>query len=224
MKHGDSYIQSQRFNYRQTHTSGVSIPNPTYNAEKDADLSCSPSDIDFDHLEVAWIPHNGPEREPMSLISIPLIESDTSTEVLEARLQRVPKIQDTLGLTFSWAHRTLITVPGIYRGPFASEWDDGYMIYVCLDEEAGLPVNNYLNQLNGFSNARVYGDAFIFKQQLALTGRASKRPRYLDDFVISVNCFHGDSCCVAEEILRKFWIAVNKEQFETGGGGDHEAD
>ena len=208
MKHGDSYIQSQRFDYRQTHTSGVSIPNPTYNAEIDADLSYSPSKIDFDHLEVAWIPHNGSEHVLMTLIPIPLIESDTSTKELEAQLQRVPKIQDAPGLTFSWAHRTLIKVPSIYLGPFAPEWDDDYMMYVCLDEKAGLPVNNYLNQLNEFSNARVYGDAFIFKQQSPPTVRANKRSRYLDGFVISVNLYHGDPCCVPEEILRKFWIEV----------------
>ncbi|KAL9072032.1 MAG: hypothetical protein Q9161_003806 [Pseudevernia consocians] len=183
-----------------------------------------PSKIDFDHLEVAWIPHNGSEHVPMTLIPIPLIESDTSTKELEAQLQRVPKIQDTPGLTFSWAHRTLIKVPSIYLGPFAPEWDDDYMIYVCLDEKAGLPVNKYLNQLNGLSNARVYGDAFIFKQQSPPTVRANKRSRYLDGLVISVNLYHGDPCCVAEEILRKFWIAINKEQFETGGGGDDEAD
>ena len=117
----------------------------------------------------------------MSLIQIALVDIDTDirengsekndSERLEARLERVPNIDACkTHCSFNWARRTLVRLPIWRLGAYAYDWEDEYMMYMCLDKEAGLPLNEYLTQLANISDmrtdgnpsrtVRIYGDPF----------------------------------------------------------------
>ncbi len=95
------------------------------------------------NLIVVHIPRN---NAPPCLASIPLIDIDPegidkeNYDDFEKKLGRIPDLKSHEG--FRWAHRSLVSkCLGFGVG---GTWEAVYMMYVCLDESAGLPRNEYL--------------------------------------------------------------------------------
>lgn len=74
---------------------------------------------------------------------------------IEDWLGNFPNMRGQDPNTFSFERRLLLGIPAQYLGG-----DDDYYLYCCQEQEANLPVNEYLS---GLSGAYMYGDAFFFK-------------------------------------------------------------
>ena len=92
------------------------------------------------------------------LETIPLVDIDTKAKVhkeVEEGLRRVPDLKSyETDKNFDWTHRTVLKVS--HRG-------DNFVVYMCLEKDASLPVNQNLKRWDKFSTPDCYGDAFIFK-------------------------------------------------------------
>ena len=141
-----------------------------------------------DTCEVVKIPCNHAVTNPICLTNISLTDIDISISTdngrrLEERLVRVPNLRlHSLPKTFSWPHRLLTELSGDDLQPFAIEERLEYMMYMCMDKEAGLPLNRYLKTIYG---VLVYGDAFIFKVKSDRLGK-ERGAKYLhfDEFFV----------------------------------------
>ena len=64
---------------------------------------------------------------------------------------------------FSWDHRTLVKARDLEAGKKDGVELADYLMYVCLDENAGLRENEFLGSLVAYA-PKVYGGAWIFKK------------------------------------------------------------
>ena len=110
------------------------------------------------------------EENPICLVNIPLVGIDTKAKIhkkVETRLGQVPDLRSYEGQkNFNWTHRKVVEVP--YMA-------DIFVMYMCLDKDASLPLNQSLKSWYEFSAPCVYGDAFIFKVHSG-TGFADTSP------------------------------------------------
>ena len=92
----------------------------------------------------------------MSLVSGIGMDDRNMSETLLKRIPYVPKDS----FAFIWSRRTLLSIRDKHLQDIDREWHADYMMYVCLDEDAGLARNKYLELVSGL---HVYGDALLFK-------------------------------------------------------------
>ena len=129
-----------------------------------------------------------------SFIKIPLVDvgpagiGKEECNDFEKELQHIPNMK-SLGKpkSFSWSHRHLI---GRSEKNSPNESLNGdYMMYLCVDDQSGLPHNKTLERLVNVSKGRatwsvpisVYGDAFVFRMASTSSGLAgSKGAKYID--------------------------------------------
>ena len=134
------------------------------------------------------------------LDNIPLVDIDTKLKVhkeVETRLGQVPDLRSyEKHKNFDWTRRTVVEVS--YR-------QDIFVMYMCLDKDARLPVNQNLKRWNKFSTPDCYGDAFIFKMH---TGKGSKgnpsraRYRHMDKDAVHHDGQIGSlGRCILEEVF-----------------------
>lgn len=180
------------------------------------------------NLEVVRIPYNATKPSHLSPESILLIEIGTGDigkdeyEDIEKKLQHIPDLEFLKDSeTFSWPQRHLI-IGQSYKNENFSSWDADYMMYACVDEEAGLPQNKYLEDIiekqkgkgrwTAMGEIKVYGDAFVFKMKSDSEGSDEpKRAQYVDmdeDFLWSVN--------LARDLLRQLLMYPRKGEWKYG--------
>ena len=92
----------------------------------------------------------------MSLASSIDMDYCSASEIYLKRIPYVPKES----FAFIWSRRSLLSLSDKNLKDIDREWHADYMMYVCLDEDAGLARNKYLESVSGL---HVYGDAFLFK-------------------------------------------------------------
>ena len=170
-------------------------------------------------LEVVCIPIKGspmrPEKVPLVKVGPGGISKDECKE-FEKELGHLPDLRAYEKFRhFSWTYRSLVGIlaknlPGEWGGT----WKRDYMLYLCVDERAGLPRNEYLEEvLDDSSGERgtrpapiVYGDAFVFKKEPKLQGPdVSERAEYAhmdQDLVDSVRYNGFRAQAVLERLLR----------------------
>lgn len=199
----------------------VSFPHIASWADLDADLHYShPSTENDDWLEVIWIPGKCKPTDPIFRTQLSLFEvlptRDNPTE-LEKRLGRIP---NTDSYTCGWASRSLVKVEFSRKdlidlelsikdlGDFDREWQADHMMYVCLEEEPGLPHNRFLEQIAG---VEVFGDAFVFKME-SKAFEDSGRVVYVDMEENFVQDAKSESGRLAKRVLRKLMQTALKEK------------
>ena len=92
----------------------------------------------------------------MLLVSSVAMDYCTASEKF---LRRIPYVPEE-SFAFIWSRRSLLSVSDKSLRDIDQEWHADYMMYVCLDDDAGLARNKYLESISGVF---VYGDAFLFK-------------------------------------------------------------
>lgn len=65
---------------------------------------------------------------------------------------------------------------------------------MCLEKEAKLPINKYLDAQVEFDDVTVYGDAFVFKMERNLNGLGKSGAKYLDVDKFEIECPQKLSC------------------------------
>lgn len=147
----------------------------------------------INNLEIVHIPCQG---SPICSTSIQLIDlgskgiNKDEYSPFEKELGHIPNVQSIGDPTnFSWANRCLIgTSVKTVHEYWGKAWQADYMIYLCQEAGAGLPPNEYLNQLleEAKKTARrtptisaVYGDAFVFiKEPKTIECDESEQAKY----------------------------------------------
>ena len=81
-------------------------------------------------------------------------------------------------------------------------------MYVCLEEEPGLPHNRFLEQIAG---VEVFGDAFVFKME-SKAFEDSGRVVYVDMEENFVQDAKSESGRLAKRVLRKLMQTALKEK------------
>ena len=184
-------------------------------------------------IDVVRIPCKPSRNDPISLINIPLIYTgpggidEDSCNSIEKRLGHFPDLRSSSDpkIAFNWGHRHLSHLSN--KGGLSYKTAD-YMIYVCLDQRAALPHNEFLEGiLNNYPTARsrptstdctvVYGDAFVFRMEptakikaeleleLTMEMKPDSERKYINmdqDFIISLR---NRSYCVTgllDDLLR----------------------
>ena len=91
----------------------------------------------------------------------------SSCTKIEKELGHIPdkNALERYASNFSWEHRTVV------KARLRAGKDDGvkladYLMYVCLDESTGLPLNNLLSGSLVAGAPKVYGGAFVFKKTI----------------------------------------------------------
>ena len=129
-----------------------------------------------------------------SFMKIPLVDvgptgiGKEECNDFEKELERIPDMKPLdKPKSFSWAYRHLI---GRSEKKCLNESLNGdYMMYLCVEEQSGLPHNKILERLVNDSKGRatwsdpisVYGDAFVFRKESSPNGLAgSKGAKYID--------------------------------------------
>ena len=128
-----------------------------------ADPLFRPSQTSDNKLDVICIPCNDNYTLSMSRQTMPLASSigmdDCSAS--EKLLKRIPYVPEE-SFAFIWSRRSLLSLSDKRLQDINQEWHADYMMYVCLDEDAGVARNKYLESVSG---VYVYGDAFLFKMK-----------------------------------------------------------
>lgn len=127
-------------------------------------------------LKLVHIPCDGSPitMKRIALIDIDPEESDKDNyQDLEKKLRHIPDVQSFRD--FGWAHRTLAVLPKKNQGGGVEEWPEAdYLLYVCMDERAGLDQNLRVQEiLTAYGPGRgtqlapimAYGDAFVFAME-----------------------------------------------------------
>ena len=170
------------------------------------------------NLKVVHIP-----CQNSSICSIPVQLIDVDSQGLnkdgcsafEKQLGHVPDVKSIGKSTkFSWPNRCLAgisvnTVPDYWE----EAWQADYMMYLCLDAGAGLPPNEYLNQMLEEAKEKVrgaprisavYGDALVFiKEPKSIGYDESERAKYKnmhEDFVLGMS-YDGRTKALLRKIL-----------------------
>ena len=109
---------------------------------------------------------------PLGLTSLPLLEigreetSDKCFTDVERTLAYILDLEYYINYTdteFSWIHRTLVKLPPEDVVGYGGTPVTFYLMYLCLDEDSGLPHNKNLSELSQFHDVKAYGDAFVFR-------------------------------------------------------------
>ncbi|KAF6231584.1 hypothetical protein HO173_010116 [Letharia columbiana] len=160
-------------------------------------------------LKVVHISY-APGIDPLSLMKMPLANigsgdiSEDECNGFEKQLEHIPNLKSHSDpKTFSWAHRSLFEIGnekvayGIGKEPMI------YMVYMCRDANAGLPHNQYLEDMvrDVYDHPRatlmppikVYGDAYVFmRKPYSKEPDESQRATYVDmDKGFVVDATHG---------------------------------
>lgn len=146
-------------------------------------------------LKVVRIPCDG---SPMELIKISLINigtegihkdecKDDKCKALEKELEYTLDM-NTLNdhkVVFDPAHRHLL-IGQPYNSAGEESGPADYIMYMCLNDEPGLPQNKYLKEVTKdlaskghatlMEEIKVYGDAFVFKRKSKSQGPDSTQP------------------------------------------------
>ena len=75
-----------------------------------------------------------------------------------------PKALERYASNFSWEHRTVVKFRRLEAGKNDGVKLADYLMYVCLDESTGLPLNSLLSGSLVPGAPKVYGGAFVFKK------------------------------------------------------------
>lgn len=162
-----------------THVVGLHIP-------------CTDASIHLDKIKLIEVGPGG-------------IDKDECFDI-EEKLERIPNMKLLDGSSFSWTHRSLSYFVNSTVGP--KTWKAHYIMYVCLDKEAGLPENKHLGEVlkwnwdgleSEWALKAVYGDAFVFKIR-----SETVRARYID--MGEEVMYDMKLCRWAENIYR--WLMV----------------
>lgn len=107
----------------------------------------------------------------------------------EKKFGHIPDIPSLKGpKRFSWSHRYLVEFPNAAVNYWDEKWQGHHMMYMCLENVAGLPPNERLKTLfrSGAKGRAaqttprpVYGDALVFKMESESKDHESERARYI---------------------------------------------
>ena len=125
------------------------------------------TELDLVHLPCDDSPIN---MKTIALVDIDPKEFDKDNfQDFEKKLRHIPDVQSFQD--FGWAHRTLAVLSKENLGKGVGRWPEAdYLLYVCMDEEAGLPQNGRVQDIltaYGGKDApllfpvKAYGDAFV---------------------------------------------------------------
>ncbi|KAM0806141.1 hypothetical protein BDR22DRAFT_958592 [Usnea florida] len=140
------------------------------------------------------------------LENIPLVDIDTKANVhkeVETRLRRVPDLRSyEKHKNFDWNHRTVVNVS--HRG-------DDFVMYLCLEKDARLPVNQNLKRWDKFSTPDCYGDAFIFKVHSGKGSKGDSSPAKYHHIGQDAVSQDGQIGSLAVRILEEVFHKINQE-------------
>ena len=142
------------------------------------------------------------------LENIPLVGIDTKAKFhkeAETRLRRVPDLTSyEKHKNFDWTRRTVVKV---------SYNKEVFVMYMCLDKDSRLPVNQNLKIWDKFSTPSCYGDAFIFKVHSHGKSSPAKYHHIGKDAV----AHDGQIGSLGTRILEEVFDKINPEEVRSSG-------
>ena len=91
--------------------------------------------------------------------------------------------------------------------------EEDFVMYMCLDKDSRLPVNQNLKKRDKFSTPSCYGDAFIFK--VHSNGKSS--PAKYHHIGQDVVAHDGQIGSLGTRILEEVFDKINPEQIRSSG-------
>ena len=106
-------------------------------------------------VDAVRLPCETSAKNRICLVNIPLVGLDRNEKThkeVETFLKQVPDLKGQK--TFDWARRRVVKVQYM---------SDDFVMYMCLNKDASLPLNQSLKNSSKSSAPDFYGDAYIFR-------------------------------------------------------------